>query len=193
MKKLSDEQILTDLRSADQRTNDRALRQLYADCYPVIESFISRNNGSTEDVADVFQDAIVIFYRKVRVDGLELNCTIRTYLFSVCKKLWLYRLRDRKKSLIVDQEMDVIPIEDDSLEIITRNEDKALVASVLKQLGEGCQQILTYYYFERLRMKEIAPRMGLQNEQVARNKKSACMKKLRALIEESPRLKKLFQ
>ena len=193
MKELSDEQILTGLRSSDGRENDRALKHLYASCYPVISAFISRNNGSADDVADIFQDAIVVFYRKVRVENLQLQCSIQTYIFSVCKKLWLYRLRDRKRALIVDKEMEFIPIEDDSLEIIQKNEDKELVASILKQLGEGCQQILTYYYFDRLKMKDIAPRMGLQNEQVAKNKKSGCMKKLRALIEKSPRLKKLFQ
>ncbi|MEO1516776.1 MAG: sigma-70 family RNA polymerase sigma factor [Bacteroidota bacterium] len=192
MKERSDEQILQQLRAADERENDKALKYLYAKCYPVIEAFISRNSGSTEDVADVFQDAIVIFYRKVKVEQLELHCAIQTYLFSVCKKLWLHRLRGRKKELIVDKDISFIAIEDDSLDIITRNENKELIASVLHQLGEGCQQILTYYYFERLRMKDIATRMGLQNEQVARNKKAGCMKKLRSLIEQSPRLKKLF-
>ncbi len=193
MEELSDEQIIAALQSPQQQLVNKTLKGLYARYYPVIANFVQKNSGSADDAADIFQDAIIVLYRKVRTADFQLSCSILTYLFSICKNLWLYRLRSLKKQVQLNGELDSIPINDNSLDILLADEHKELVASMMEQLGDGCKKILTFYYFDRLRMKDIALRMGLANEQVAKNKKAGCMKKLKTLISESPQLKKIIR
>ena len=193
MNQLSDEQLLSGLSSKDKSEKDKALKQLYAQHYPVIADFISKNNGNKEEAADIFQDAVIVFYEKIRLGDLNLNCTIRTYLYSVCRNLWLNRLRSQKRLTSIDDEIIAIPIPPESLEVIDSNERNMLIIQLLEKLGEDCKKILTHFYFERLRMNEIAKRMNFANEQVAKNKKSGCMKKLKALVLKSPGLKNILQ
>ncbi len=194
MKKLSDEEIITALQASDAKEADIALRHLYAMQYPVIASFIKRNSGSEEDAADIFQDAITVFYHKIRSEDLQLNCAIQTYLYAVAKNIWFYKLRKQQKTVTVEpQEIEIINIEESSLAILIKTEEKEMVANMMQQIGTSCQKILSLYYFDRLRMKEIATRMALANEQVAKNKKSGCLKKLKKLIADQPHLKNIFK
>ncbi|MEM1322088.1 MAG: sigma-70 family RNA polymerase sigma factor [Bacteroidota bacterium] len=193
MDELTDDQLIAALQSSDQLEVNKALKGLYARYYPVIANFVSQNNGSADDAADIFQDAIIVFYRKIRTGELQLNCSVLTYLYSVCRNLWLYRLRGRKKQVQLNDELESIPIDENSLDVLMADESKEQIASLMARLGEGCQRILRYFYFDRLRMRDIAQRMGLANEQVAKNKKAGCMKKLKTLIGESPGLQQLFR
>jgi DNA-directed RNA polymerase specialized sigma subunit len=53
---------------------------------------------------------------------------------------------------------------------------------VIDKLGENCKKILLLYYFENKNMKEILETLPYENEQVVRNKKSKCLKKLETII-----------
>ena len=193
MNQLSDEELLLGLSSKNKTEKDRALKQLYAQHYPVIADFIIKNNGDKNEAADIFQDAIIVFYEKIRLGQLELNCTIRTYIYSVCRNLWLNRLRSQKRLTSIDDEIIAIPIPPESLEAIDSNERNDLIVQLLEKLGEDCKKVLTHFYFERLKMNEIADRMNFASEQVAKNKKSGCMKKLKALVLQSPGLMNILK
>lgn len=54
---------------------------------------IINNNGSSDDAKDIFQEAMIVLYEKVRSGTFELNCQIKTYIYSVSKRLWLKRLQ----------------------------------------------------------------------------------------------------
>ncbi len=193
MNQLSDEQLLSELSSTDKTKRNEALKQLYAQQYPIIADFITNNSGNDDEAADIFQDAIIVFYEKIRLDQLELNCTIRTYIYSVCRNLWLNRLRSQKRLTNIDDQIMTIPIPSESLEVIESNERNNLIMRLLEKVGADCKKVLTHYYFERLKMVEIAVRMDFANEQVAKNKKSKCMKKLKQLVQESPGIKNILK
>ncbi|MGZ5247996.1 MAG: hypothetical protein ACXWCR_12885, partial [Flavitalea sp.] len=53
---------------------------------------------------------------------------------------------------------------------------------VLEQIGDQCKKILTGFYYEEKSMKELLVEFSYENEQVLRNRKSRCMKKLKNLI-----------
>ncbi|MEM9918379.1 MAG: sigma-70 family RNA polymerase sigma factor [Bacteroidota bacterium] len=190
MKEGSDEWVLFGLQSPDKVSADTALESLYTNHYPFIKRLIENNNGSDVDAADVFQDAIIVFYEKIRTGQLTLNCSIRTYLYSICKHLWLNKLRDRKDWLNIEQEeVEAIEIPPESFNVLITKERNELIVQLMNEIGPHCKEVLKLYYFKRLRMKEIAETLGLANEQGAKNKKSRCIKKLKALIEASPELK----
>ncbi len=189
MQTYTDAELLEWLKSPDERVNDRALRYLYRELYGMIERMVLNNSGSEEAAADIFQDALITFYNQLREKELSLNCSIKTYVYSVCRNLWLMRLRKQKRETPLQESHESVPVQESVFDTLVETEHSALVKEMLNQLGGDCQQILQYYYFERLRMKKIMQLMSLANEQVAKNKKSRCMKKLRDLVDGQP----LFQ
>lgn len=193
MEKLTDEEILEGLQSANQREQDRALSLLYTHQYRMIANFIEANNGTANDAADIFQDAIIVFYEKIRKGQLELNCSIQTYLYSVCRNLWLNQLRIQKKDRALKEEMESVDIPEENLKILKLNEREQVLLRLMEKMKADCRKVISYYYFDRLKMKEIAKKMNLANEQVAKNKKSGCMKKLKSLIMNSPAILKLLK
>ncbi len=97
------------------------------------------------------------------------------------------KLRRKKREVKLDDSFQLLPgMEESQLEVLIGSERQELVAQLLDRLGDGCKQILHYFYFERLKMKEISKQMNLSSEQVAKNKKSNCLKNLRKLVLESP-------
>ena len=59
----------------------------------MIQSLIINNNGTIHEAKDVFQEAMIVLYDKARSETFELNCQIKTYVYSVCRRLWLKRLQ----------------------------------------------------------------------------------------------------
>ena len=192
MKNWSDEEIIFCLQGEDAK-KDLALKQIYVQLYPSIKSYIQKNNGSDEDAADIFQDTIIVFYEKVRQNQFQLNSSIGTYMYSVCKHLWLNKLRTQKKVISLTEESDSITVDPLSLTVIGSKERNDYLKLLLESIGKDCKRILVYYYYDRLKMKEIADRMNFANDQVAKNKKSSCLKKLKSIVSESPRLKDILK
>ncbi|MEM1318663.1 MAG: sigma-70 family RNA polymerase sigma factor [Bacteroidota bacterium] len=190
--KTSDDRLLLALRSAEMVQRDRALAYIYEQHYDVIASFILKNNGSTIDAEDIFQEAMIVFYKKIQDNELELTCSIRTYLYAICRNLWLKQLsrRNRKQELIGEWD-DVVAMEE-PLHMI-EEEQRAALAAILDQMGEGCRKLLVHYFYDRMRMKDIAEVMNLANEGVVKNKKLRCMKKLQELVLKSPAYKAIFR
>ena len=187
----SDEEILEGLRSEKPSLTDQALERLYIQNFPIIQNFINKNSGNEEDAADVFQNAVIAFYKKVRSVDFSLSCSIQTYLYSVCRNLWLDELRAQKKQQNLVSELKSIPVEVENIWESKFDERIALVVKLMDQLGEDCKKMLGFYYFKRLRMKQIAVEMGYANEKVAKNLKARCMKKLKALALSPPDFKAL--
>ena len=50
------------------------------------------------------------------------------------------------------------------------------------QLGNDCQQALTYFYFRGYRLEKMGAKMGFPNATVARLQKSSCLQKLYELV-----------
>jgi len=192
MKIWSDEEIIFCLRGENVK-RDLALKQLYAKLYPIIKSYIHKNNGSDEDAADIFQDAMLVFYEKIRLDQFQLSSSIRTYLYSVCKHLWLNKLRAQKKIVSLSNESESIAVDPLGPAIIGSNERNDYLMNLLESLGKDCKRVLVLFYYERLKMNQIAELMNFANDQVAKNKKSSCLKKLKAKVSESPRLKDILK
>jgi len=184
-KEFSDEELINGLKSEQPGQRDRAMEYLYIRNFPVIRNFIMKNSGSEEDAADIFQNAMIAFYEKVRYKQLELNCTIRTFLYSICRNLWFDELRAQKKQQKMVSDLKVVAVESEDMAVLEPDDQTKLVSKLMSQLGTDCNRILGLFYFERFSMKQIAAEMGYANEKVAKNLKARCMKKLKAIANQS--------
>ena len=165
------------------QNDSKAVETLYKSHFTMIQHFVENNNGSFDDARDVFQEAMIALYEKVQLDSFVLTCQIKTYLFSICKHLWLKRLQQMGKyssplsaheeSISVEMDMGQIEKKDAAFEIMDR---------ALNSLGEPCKSLLEGYYLNKKGMQELASQFGYTNADNAKNQKYKCLMRLKKLF-----------
>ncbi len=171
---MRDKEILERIRKSD----ETALQYLYKNYYRTILRLVVKNNGTESEAKDIFQDALISLWEKVRKPDFTLTSKLSTYLYSVCHNLWLKELK--KKTRFADREVpENILTDNQSLE---REEKIKIMQSCIEKLGELCRKILQYYYFDELSMQDIAEKLGLSNADSAKSKKYKCKKELDEII-----------
>jgi RNA polymerase sigma factor (sigma-70 family) len=187
-----DHKLLQALTATQKVVRDKAMRQLYEDNYPLIRRFITSNNGTLADAADIFQDAMVVFYTQLQSGQLDLQCSIQTYLYAIARNLWLKRLRREQRTVAISDDYDTIDISDNQMKLLMHGERSKIIIQLINRLGNNCQKILTLFYFEHLRIQQIQQQMGYSSVQVAKNKKSRCMKQLREMAKDDTQFNELI-
>lgn len=164
--------------------NDRmAVEAIYAENYGIIQHYILQNNGEEEDARDIFQEGMIVLYENAKSEGFELNCRVGTYLYAVCRRLWLKRLQraDRVEVPIGDVE-DSVFVEADIEMYSGKNEEYAMMEKAMAKVGEPCRSLLEAFYIRRLTMQEIAEHFGYTNPENAKNQKYKCLLRLRKIF-----------
>lgn len=160
-----------------------AVETIYREHYAVIRAFIIKNNGYHEDARDVFQEAMVILFENASKEDFELNCQIRTYLYSVCRRIWLKRLqREARHQPVFDWHEETVAVDGELDEHARMNSDFDIMEKALGQLGEPCKSLLEAFYMGKKSMPEIAESFGYTNADNAKNQKYKCMVRLKKIF-----------
>jgi RNA polymerase sigma factor (sigma-70 family) len=160
-----------------------AIERIYRENYSVIQAFIIKNNGYPDDARDIFQEAMIVLFEKVKSDSFVLSCQIRTYLYSVCRRLWLKKLQKQNKfNPSVELMNETVAVEDEMEVHEKRNEDFLLMEGALSKLGEPCKSLLEAFYLEKKSMPEIAASFGYTNAENAKTQKYKCLMRLKKLF-----------
>lgn len=161
----------------------RAIETLYKENYNVIQALIINNSGTTDDAKDIFQEAMIVLFQKVRSGSFELNCQIKTYIYSVSRRLWLKRLQQQNKfTLGGDHSQDVVIVEEDIEEQEKRNAEFAIMEKAMVSLGEPCKTLLEAFYINKKTMQEIATTFGYTNAENAKTQKYKCLVRLKKIF-----------
>ncbi len=172
-----------DIISALRQGDSKALEIIYKQHYPAILHFIVQNNGTDQDAKDLYQEAVIILYEKLRQEHFLLTCQIKTFLYSVCRKLWLKRLREKGKYFGKLEDFEsFLPLEEDELGIEENEQKLGSMAIAMEQLGEPCRTLLIDFYVRGLSMQDIAEKMGYTNADNAKNQKYKCLVRLKKLF-----------
>ena len=164
--------------------NDRkAIETIYKQYYNMVQSLIINNNGGPDDARDIFQEAMIVLYEKVKTGTFELHCQLKTYLYSVCRRLWLKRLSQLQKfTPEVHNLEETVPVEEE-LELHRQlTLDFEVMEKSMKNLGEPCKSLLEAYYLQKKSMVEIADSFGYTNADNAKNQKYKCLMRLKKLF-----------
>jgi len=160
--------------------NDRkAVETIYKDNFNAIQSLVINNNGSADDAKDVFQEAMVVLYEKAKSGSFELNCLIKTYLYSVGRRLWLKKLLQQNRFMINDGQEESIPVDEDLEDHEQKDQEFELMEKALGSLGEPCKSLLEAFYLQKRNMQEIALSFGYTNADNAKNQKYKCLMRLK--------------
>jgi len=176
---LFDQDLLKGLAEGDRRS----IELIYKRHFNMIQTLVINNSGSTDDARDIFQEALIVLYEKVQLGSLELNCQLKTYLFSVCKRLWLKKLQHESRFMSTEIELEPTPsAEEDMAEHEKRDADYERMNKAILSLGEPCKSLLEAYYINKLNMQDIALQFGYTNADNAKNQKYKCLMRLKKIF-----------
>jgi RNA polymerase sigma factor (sigma-70 family) len=178
----TDAELISSL--ASNNGSDDAIRFLYREHFELLRRYIVNNSGNEQDGEDIFQEVMVAFVNLVKAGKFRGESSIKTFLFSLNKNIWLNELKRRGRAMAREEKYEKQtdreqPTVDVAMEL---HQTKTELMQVIDELGENCKKILLLFYFENRSMKEIVNHLPYENEQVVRNKKSKCLKKLEEVI-----------
>ena len=190
MKRLTDEEIIAGLRKRD----NSVLQYIYKNAFNAIKQLIVHNAGTDSDAEDIFQEALIIIFKKLRDDPkFELTSSFTTYIYSIARLLWLKHLKQIKKIEIDPLNRDMeeriefeepLPVEDKDLRM-------AIYQRMLQQIPEDCQKILRLTA-EDITSKEIANKLGFRSEGYVRKRRHFCKEYLVNKIKEDAEYQAMF-
>ena len=163
------------------------LKYIYHSQYKHVKQTIVKLGGSANDVPDIFQDAIIIWYENVKNGRFELQSTITAYLKRVAANLWINQKKraNRLHSVETIDEVNTGAFEMNQISSLEWDSGE-VINTILEELSPLCREVLIYAIYKKMSMKEIAEVLGFKNEQNVRNKKNKCLGYLRKVIENSP-------
>ena len=152
------------------------------------------------DKDDVFQESFITLWDNIERGKIYVRNgvlmgkgdepfrgSLNTYLMAIAKLKYKEMAREESKELSSDDlsaEGKPLPEAADTSSWMNGSEDLdmyAIVAESLKGMSKGCQEILTMFYEQNMKLDDIVDRIGSYNSKDAvKTAKNKCLAKLRA-------------
>ncbi len=166
------------------------LHQCYEEVYGMIERMIVKNGGTIDDARTLILDSFKIFRKQCEKADFQLTAKFSTYIYAVCRKLWLRKLRDRKQDAMShlkvmlqrksneegegSNNFSQFPEEatnEDVEQAMQIQQLHKIVVALIQALSERCKNILLLYgagkshkeIAQRLKISEGASRKGIHD------------------------------
>lgn len=175
--KISDSSIIEGVRKQD----DKILNWLYDNYLESVRHYVLKNNGSKEDVSDVFQDSIIVLFRQVTEENLNLTADLKGYFFGIARNVWSAHLRKKQRTT----EILIEPADEEDNEEINNQILERVVSRAFQKLKPDQKEVLNLFS-EGQSYEEIAIKMNLKNEVYARRKKYLCKEVLLEFMKKDP-------
>ena len=92
----------------------QAIETIYRENFTAIRAFIIKNNGYPDDARDVFQEAMIILFDKAKSGSFNLTSQLQTYLYSICRRLWLKKLqKENRFNPSIETIQEIVTVEDE--------------------------------------------------------------------------------
>lgn len=183
----SNKQLIKKLKSRNSNQEDEAMRALLQKYKQKITYIFLAKSAKQNDIEEAIHDGLLGLMNSIQKDRLDgREQTLEAYFIGICKNKLYDKFHKNKNNNLED--LDQINSNDitngnNTLDHIISKEREEWLRDLIKRLGKNCQEILERYYYQEQKMKAIAEAMNYANEQVARNKKSKCLKKLREIMD----------
>lgn len=163
---------------------ERGLAEVYQSYKSPVMKFLQNMGAEREESRDIFQDAVIALYENILNGKFRGESSLSSYLHGIARFSFLNRKKRSVLDIRVKEELEIPSITPDHLPQMVKEEQLHLLEGLFETLGKQCKETLTLSIFHHYDMKEIAERLSLSSEQIARNKKYRCLSRLRQLLEE---------
>lgn len=186
----SDAELIEGLRSKDKTV----IKYVYRHFFRQVRSMVTTNSGTSVDAEDIFQDTMLILFKKTADGQLILSSSFGTYLYAVSRHLWLQRLKkmgrmSEYKELAGHEHPDEGPDFDRHAE---EAEKARLFGKHFANLSDSDQKVLRLF-IDRVPLAEIASIMGYKSYEYAKTRKYIIKEKLKSFIMNDPKYREIYQ
>ncbi len=156
---MNDEALITRLFAHDKR----AAASFYRQYAPQLRRYIASRVAVSEDAEEILQDTLFSFLEGLR--DFRKNCSVRTYLFSICQHKVVDFYRKKKLKHILFSQMPqletlISPLLGPEEELdATLVRDK--IRQVLTRLLPIHRQVLVLKYLDHVSVEEIASKLSI--------------------------------
>ena len=163
------------------------IAELYKILFPKVKNYIMKHQGRKEDASDVFQDAILYFYKQVMENTLNPKYTIYGYIYKLSINRWINKLKkDGRLVLSGNIQENFDDVTDESFKELERVTDNTRhINHLLSSIGEKCKELLTYTISYDLMIEDIMIRMNFPSEGAVKMQLKRCKEKLYKIVEEN--------
>lgn len=176
MKNFTDQEIIEAIYNGK---DEEVVKSLYESVLPNVRRYICSNSGSPEDAFDLFQDALLVFYKLVATNKFDPEkYKIHGFILTVSKNLWINQMKKKARSLDWKKRKETDDLDETVLETLITEERKMVLDKVFQSLGDKCVEILTLFFYNRLSLKEIAIKLNYPSEEAVKVKSHRCRKLL---------------
>lgn len=177
---------------ADQRyiegllhNDGQTVNEIYEKYAGAVRNFICKNNGSVDDAADIFQEALIDLYNQARFKSLQLSCPFEAFLLLICKRKW-YNLQKKRGVLRVTNSTDAVSTFGEDVfaaaeQLAVEESRNRVFLEQFARLGEKCREIIQLFLTGEPQ-EQIAERLKVSYGYL-RKKKSECMATLLSNIQ----------
>lgn len=183
MSEFTVEEIIEGIRTRD----NSVLQYIYKKYYPSVHHFILSNQGSSDDAKDIFQESIIIIYRKIKdEDHFMVSSSFKTFIYSVSRNLWLKQLRTRRyEDRKINDQQKFVELKEEPFRIDNEDLMMSLYQKHFRNLPADCQKILKLSV-SNITQKEIADALGFSSENYIKKRKHYCKEYLIRNIKADP-------
>lgn len=187
MRLLTDHKLIKAIKSNQPKKQNEAFIILHRRCFRYVKNYIINNQGDEAAAADIFQDSYIILLNQFKKPEFQISSSLTNYLRGICRKLWLIELRKKKNRAIqLWENLESMHSIEEHIPLYEIRERNQVIMTLLKSLNDDCRKVIQLFYYYEMKMAQIKEAMGFASEQVAKNKKSHCLKKLREIVRGNP-------
>ena len=170
--------------------SDRLFQEIYEKYYHKVLGYITSRVNDAHTAEDLASDVFFKCYRNLdRYDAAK--GAESTWIFTITNNTLKNHYRDRKLTSSIDaMEGFDVPFEEEFDHAMRLEEIRAYLDEALDELDEISRRILVMRFYDEMKTKEIAARVGLTESNV-RVKLSRTLKRLRVDAEDAPQLRVL--
>ncbi len=164
------------------RQDKKVIETIYKENFGLIQALVLNNNGSADDAKDIFQEAMIVLYQKAQSGSFELNCQLKTFVYSVCRRLWLKRLMHQNRYKLYENHEQFVVVDEEVEDHEEKAAELTLMEKAMNSIGEPCKSLLDAFYMQKKGMQEIAADFGYTNADNAKTQKYKCLMRLKKIF-----------
>lgn len=179
------EVIIAALGSTAPAQREAALRALFDNegLRRLCSAHVRKHGGNRQDGEDVFQEALIVLDRKLRLGDYRGEGSIEAYFMGIVRWHWYNEQQKtgRNNTRYMETPPEPPPNGDPELAFLL-DERRDHLEKLLEQMASKCRNLLKLYQLD-YSMEEIANQMGYASGAVAKKEAFLCRKRFKALLE----------
>jgi RNA polymerase sigma-70 factor (ECF subfamily) len=168
-------ECLSALRNGD----EKALREIFNQHYPLMVSDIYRIIPDEDTCKDLAQEVLVELWK--RKEAIEVHSSLRAYLRRSALNKALTYLKNQRKIQLEGDDQFADTLDSSAFDLALQDKQEALESALhaaIDRLPEKCRQVFALSRFENMSHKEIAETLGISVKTIE-NQITKAMKLLR--------------